>query len=445
MKEKLKVDIIGGGVSGLATAYYLNKNSDYFHIRVWEKDLQLGGLAGAFQFDDFRLEKFYHHVYKNDFSLQNLIKELNLWDDFIWKQSSTGLYYSSRPYRFSSPMDVLSFKPLNICERFDFVKFILRTRFFRDWNELDEYCAKEFVIKFAGEKIYHVIWEPLLRGKFGDFAENISAAWLWRKLIDRNCRNKKGIEELGYLKGSLSRVFESITKCLRASNHEVHLGTAVDKFEFDDQKKIVAIRVAEKRLETDLVICCNQVPHVLKLLTDDFSSYRQSLEQISFLANVCLVMILDEPLAQFYWNNIMDKNCPFVGVIEQTNWTGVEEYRNKHLVYISAYVNHDDKRLNMTSDELLDYYLSYLQKFFPKFKKSIVRKSFVWSAPFAQSVVRVGYRKLIPKIQSPIDNMLLCTMAHIFPHDRQVSNSVEMAKKVVKVVNNKFGLNHENS
>jgi hypothetical protein len=33
-----------------------------------------------------------------------------------------------------------------------------------------------------GEKVYRSVWEPLLRGKFGPYAEEVSAMWFWNKL-----------------------------------------------------------------------------------------------------------------------------------------------------------------------------------------------------------------------------------------------------------------------
>ena len=44
-----------------------------------------------------------------------------------------------------------------------------------------------------------------------------------------------------------------------------------------------------------------------------------------------------------------------------------------------------------------------------------------------------GYSSLIPSIATPVPNLLLCTMAQIFPQDRQVSNGVKLAKQTAKI------------
>ena len=52
-----RVDIIGGGGSGLACAWYLAKKRPDLKIHVWEKDQFPGGLAGSFETEEFKVEK----------------------------------------------------------------------------------------------------------------------------------------------------------------------------------------------------------------------------------------------------------------------------------------------------------------------------------------------------------------------------------------------------
>jgi len=436
--ERLNVDIIGAGISGLATAYFLSRYSSRVKIRVWEKDGQVGGLAGTFPIGDTFIEKFYHHIYRRDMALQDLIKEIGLWDDFVWEKASVGAYFPDRAYRLSTPIDILKFAPLSIMDRFRFAYLMLASRFIKNWEELDDVTAKDFIVKFAGEDVYRIMWEPLLRGKFGRYAGNISAAWLWRKLIDRGSRRLGGMEQLGYLRGGLSKAFEAIVDKLRSSGHHVHLNSPVKGFEISGDNVITEIHTAQGTVKTDYVICCSQTPQLSILLPDRFSEYKQQLDRIDFLANVCLVLILTEPLSKFYWNNIMMANCPFIGIIEHTRWTGTGVLEGKHLVYLSAYVADDDKRLSMTAQELCDHYWPYMQNIFSEFKRSQIEKSLVWSAPYTQPIVETGYRNIRPPMETPVGNLFLCTMAQIYPHDRQVSNGVEIAKKISEIISDRL-------
>lgn len=439
MTRKVKIDIIGAGISGLSTAYFLNKLNKNLLIRVWEKDNGPGGLAGNFGTKSFSVEKFYHHIYKRDKALQNLISELGLGNDLKWRPALTGTYYFKQPFRLSSPIDLLKFKPLPIFDRMRLGFMLLRARKIKNWEKLDDISAKDYIIKYGSKDVYRIIWEPLLKGKFGRYADDISAAWLWSKIVDRGgSRNRTGFEHLGYLKGGLGRVFSKLVDDLRDNGHSVFFNNEITAIETEKRKYVTAIRTKTQRIESSLVVSCTQLPHLVKILPDSCKDYAKSLSKINFLGNVCLILILKKSLSEFYWTNVTDSKSPFVGIIEHTNWADIEDFKNTHLVYISAYIPQEDYRIYMKSEELLDYYLPYVKKIFPDFDKSIVLDSFKWYEPYTQPIVHTGYRNTIPEIQSPIGNLLLCTMAQIYPHDRQVSNGIDIAMRTVSIIKEKF-------
>ncbi len=437
-RKKYIIDIVGGGISGMASAYYLSHRFSNIHIRVWEKDETTGGLAGTFEFkENVYLEKFYHHIFLGDHALLQLIDELGMKDDIVSRPAATGSYYVSKPYRLSTPLDLLRFKPLSFFNRFRMGFMVLAARFIKDWEKLDDLTAEDYIKKYAGKKVFKVAWEPLLKGKFGKYADEVSAAWIWSKFVDRgSSRGKGGHEQLAYLKGGLGRLFNKIAENLIANGHEVHTGKQIEKFLFE-KNIIKGIRVSGEILTTDIVIGAIQVPDIVELFGDEFQKYTLRLKKIKFLANVCLVLSLKNSLSEFYWTNVTDTSAPFVGVIEQTKWVDKKEFGNDHIVYISSYVTDDDKRNNMTADELLDYYLPYLQSMFPHFSPEDIYFKNLWKAPYTQPIVHKGYRHSVPEVQSPVGNFFVCTMAQIYPNDRQVSNAVEKAKELTDYIGKK--------
>ncbi len=425
----MRVDIIGAGVSGLATAHFLLKQRPSLDLHVWEKDETPGGLAGCFTAEGFTVEKFYHHIFKGDTHLQELLGELHLGDELIWRSADTGSYYFQQPYRLSSPLDVLRFKPLPMVDRFRLGLMVLKARTIRDWRRLDEISAEEYIRKTAGSRVFEVLWEPLLHGKFGDLSQDVSAAWLWSKLVDRGgSRDRKGHEVLGYLRGGLGRMFDRLVLEIESSGGTVHFSSPVERLHSIDDR-MSAIDTPEGTFPTDLVISGAQLPDLSRVLPEKLSSFSARLSAIDFLGNVCLVLVLPRRLSEFYWTNVMDPDAPFVGIIEQTNWVDPEDLNLKRLVYISAYCPSSDPRFQMTAEELLEFYLPWVQKLFPHFTAADVERAFVWTAEYAQAVVSTGYSRLVPPIETPLKNLFLCTMAQIFPQDRQVSNGVRLARE----------------
>ena len=405
-----RLDIIGAGVSGLATAYFVAQQRDDVEIHVWEAAPHPGGLAGNFTTDGVTLERFYHHLYRRDVALQELIAELGMSDDLVWRPASTGAYYFRRPYRLSSPLDLLRFDPLPFRDRLRLGWLALQARTVRDWQSLDDVTARDYITRIAGANVYRVVWEPLLRGKFGEHADRVSAAWLWSKLADRGAsRDASGHELLGYVRGGLGSVFEKIVDVLRAKGHHVHFDSRVESLNFPD-----------------LVVAATQTPDIATLLPA--SPYKEQLERIQFLGNVCLVLLMRNSLSDFYWTNVVDSDAPFVGIVEQTRWADARDVGHAHVAYISAYVAQNDARMHMDGDAIFESYVPHIRKLLPHFDPSIVERVLCWKARYAQPIVTTGYRALVPPIETPIENLFVCTMAQIYPHDRQVSNGVEMAR-----------------
>jgi protoporphyrinogen oxidase len=59
---------------------------------------------------------------------------------------------------------------------------------------LEGTTAAEWTRRWMGSAAYSTVWEPLLRGKFGEAAPEIAMPWFWARVHDRT-------QSLGYLRG----------------------------------------------------------------------------------------------------------------------------------------------------------------------------------------------------------------------------------------------------
>ena len=71
----MKIGIIGGGMMGLATAYYLSKEGH--QITIFEKEPEIGGLSRSEEImPGLRWDRFYHVILSTDEELLNFIDEI---------------------------------------------------------------------------------------------------------------------------------------------------------------------------------------------------------------------------------------------------------------------------------------------------------------------------------------------------------------------------------
>jgi len=189
-----EIVIVGGGFSGLSAALELSARG--LAVTVLEAEAEVGGLAGSFEVGGVKLEKFYHHWFTNDRHVMELIEELGLSDQVLLRTSNTGMYHANRSYRLSKPLDLLKFTPLGLIDRIRLGLLVFQARAVRDWMALETLTAEEWLISLCGRKVYSVVWEPLLKGKFGPVAGEISAVWFWNKLALRGGSRGKGGKEM---------------------------------------------------------------------------------------------------------------------------------------------------------------------------------------------------------------------------------------------------------
>src|SRR5204862_1358806 len=77
--------------------------------------------------------------------------------------------------------------------------------------------ATAWLRKMFGERTYRVIWEPLMLFKFAEHADEISAAWIWARMVRLSrSRTSPWREELGYVEGGSKVVLEGLGRDLEA-------------------------------------------------------------------------------------------------------------------------------------------------------------------------------------------------------------------------------------
>lgn len=427
--KQTSVAVIGGGFTGLAAAYDLARNG--VRVVVSEADPEVGGLAGAFDVGGEKLDRFYHHWFTNDLEVMKLINELGLDDRVEINPTNTGMYYANNFYRLSTPWDLLNFTPLSLLGRVRLGLLALRARRVKHWKELESLTAAEWLRSLGGEKVYKIVWEPLLKGKFGPYADQISAVWFWNKLKLRGgSRGKAGEERLAYFRGGFVSLAEALAHRIADFGGEVLTNTRVDSFAPSSNSGWL-LDTCSGRIEADKVLVTTALPLVADMIsTWAPPDYVASLRRIQYISNVCLVLEMDRKLSDTYWLNVNDPSFPFVGIIEHTNFENADTYGGSHIVYLSKYLPHTDELYSMDKDQFLNFALPYLKKMFPDLRRNWIREHHLWRARWSQPVVERFYSRLIPAVRGPESGLYVCSMAQVYPEDRGTNYAIREGRKV---------------
>ena len=436
--RKGHVAVIGGGVTGLACAYELGRNG--FSTTVLERDHEVGGLAGSFLVNGVRLEKFYHHWFTNDQHVMKLVRELGKEDQVVLRPTRTGMYYANSFFRLSTPLDLLRFSPLTFTDRIRLGLLTLRARQVKDWRALESLTAAEWLRELGGDKVYKVVWEPLLRGKFGKVADEVSAVWFWNKLKLRGgSRGKGGAEQLAYYRGGFAALADDLVEAVVQRGGKVLTGVTATGFQVKDGK-VSAVQTDKGTISADAVVATPALPVIADLAAPHVSpEYLEKLRRIRYLANICIVLELDRSLSDTYWLNVNDPGFPFVGVIEHTNFEPRESYGGRHIVYLSRYLPEDDDLYLMADADVVEYTLEHLFRMFPELDRRWLLDAHVWRARFSQPIVERYYGSMIPDTRMPLSGLYMATMAQIYPEDRGTNYAIREGRKVARLVAKELG------
>jgi len=428
-----RIAIIGTGFTGLAAAYDLTRAG--YSVMLFDAAPRPGGAASWFTLGTARLEYFYHHLFTSDHYILQLAAQLGCTEAITSRKTISGIHDGKQLYPFSSPLDLLRFTPLPIVSRLRLALAMATLRYLPDVSDLDQMTAVDWVCGRMGEPVLDTIWGPLLQGKFGAYAGDISAAWLKSKLTLRGgSRNHKGQERLLYIRGGFATLITALCCAIEQQGGVIHCNSKVLSLVVE-QSRVKGLYSQHGAVDCDQIIATCSLDQTAQLMAPHVpESYLNKLNGIDSLASVCLLLVLKQSLSDVYWISVTDPQSPFVAVVEHTLIEPPSSYGGRHIVYLSTYLARADRRYGQADDALLRPALVYLEKMFPSFHPDQVLESYVWRAPATQPVVSCGYRQRIPEYHTPVDGFWIANMAQIHPEDRGTNFAVREGRKLATLI-----------
>jgi len=425
---KLKVCIVGGGITGLTAGYELVKKGH--KVTIFEKEENYGGLVDTCTINGEKLERCYHHIFTSDNEIISLIHDLGLENELKWYEPSNSIYINELIHPFTTPVDLLKFKELSLMDRVRMGLMVLRAGFIRNWQEMEHMTAKEWIIKNAGKTVYDKVWGPLLYSKFDIDAKDISAVWIWNKFKLRGTTRGKNIgrEMLGYMDGSFGKVLDEMVIKITEKGSSIKTNMPVSQIIplEDGGFKVCAGGVVQK---FDAVIVTVFPGMLYDLVPQIPANYMEKVSKIKYKANICVILELSKRISPWYWVTVAEEGFPFVLAIEHTNLITDRRYKSS-IMYLSRYIDTNNKLYEMPDDEIISTFLTGAKKVFPDMDESLIKKTYVNKFTYSQPVISKRYSSVLPEFDTPIQGLYLSCMAQIYPEDRGLNYAVRMGKTI---------------
>ena len=445
--------MIGAGIAGLTAGHRLARAGH--ECDVYERWPGLGGQVATLDLGDGALiERYYHHLFTSDREIVDLYEEVGLGGEVEWHPSSVAMFADGASHPFTSPLDLLRFRPLSVAARLRMGLAVVALQ--RRGGGVERYesvTARRWIERAMGHQPWERVWGPMLRGKFGDRADDISMAWLWSKLtLRRQIKGREARQELlGYPRGGWQPLLERLRERIEQGGGRVlidrpaaRIGRAAsggfelvaggaDSFRRGHDPR--DFEPAGEPQRYDAVVATVPSPIFEQLLDPDLRAelgeeYLGRATSIEYHAARCLLLELDRRFSPFYWTNVADRSLPFVGLIEQTNLIDPSHYGGRRLLYVANYLPAGDELQALDLDQLIALYEPGLRRVSPGFTREWIQRAWLFDEPAAQPIVTVGYQDRIPAMSTPAPGLYLANTTQIYPEDRGTNYSVRLGTQV---------------
>src|SRR3546814_5870798 len=95
-----------------------------------------------------------------------------------------------------------------------------------DGQPLENRTARDWIERGAGREAYELLWRRLFDLKFFEYADTVSAAWIWTR-IKRVGTSRRSLmqEQLGYIDGGSETLVRALTEAIERMGGSIRLAT----------------------------------------------------------------------------------------------------------------------------------------------------------------------------------------------------------------------------
>lgn len=421
-----RVTVIGAGAMGLATAYHASKAGH--SVEVLEAAPEPGGMAAHLNFDGLSIERFYHFVCKADAPTFALLNELGLGDSMRWRTTSMGYFIDGKLYEWGNPVALIKFPRVSLLSRLRYGLFALVSTRREHWDALETQSAQEWIMRWCGSEVYNRLWKPLLNLKFHEYADNISAAWIWTR-VKRVGRSRKSLfeEELGYIEGGSQTLVDALCAAITSFGGHIHLSTPVERI-LTEKGRVTGVRTPQGVVAADAVISTIPTPLIPAIVPDLPEDWKAKYKAINNIGVCCLLFKLKKSVTPYFWVNINARDIAIPGIIEFSNLRPIDHT----VVYVPYYMPVTHPKFSWAAEQLLDEAFGYIQRINPAITRNDVLATHVARLRHAQPICEPGFAAKIPQIQTPIRGLQIADTCFYYPEDRGISESVRIAREMAQ-------------
>ncbi len=421
-----RIAVLGAGPMGLAVAYQLAR--DGHRPVVFEADDRVGGMTACFDFNGLQIERYYHFHCTSDHAFLQILDELGIDSKMRWVETKMGYWYQRRLQPWGNPFALLSFRGLSFMAKFRYGLHAFLCTKRDDWRPLDHVEASGWIKRWVGAEAWEVLWRRLFDYKFYDYANNLSAAWIWSR-IRRIGRSRYNLfrEKLGYLEGGSTTLLNAMKADIEQHGGEVRLRSPARRVSIA-QGYVTGVETESGTDAFDKVISTVPLPFVTRLIPDLPPEVAQKFNAMRNIAVVCVIAKLRQRLTENFWLNVNDPEMDIPGLVEYSNLRPLDHV----IVYVPFYMPGEHPKYAEPDEVFIGKVKRYLQTINPALKDDDFIDIRASRYRHAQPICEPGYLDRLPPVALPVRGLWVADTSYYYPEDRGISESIGFGRQMAR-------------
>lgn len=410
---------------GLAAGYHALKAGHT--VQVFEAQPEAGGMAAHFDLGGLSVERYYHFCCNTDFATFDLLKELGMSDAMKWRETTMGQYTQGKLYPWGNPIALLKYPHLSLLAKLRYGLFAFVSVKRDRWDAIETESAKKWILRWTGSEVWQKLWAPLMRLKFYEYEDNVSALWIWTR-IRRIGRSRYSMmrEKLGYIEGGSQALVDKLVSEITRMGGEVRVGEPAQKV-LTSRGVVTGVETPRGTFPADYVISTVPTPLLGNMVPDLPSEWKAKYDAIRNIGVCCLVFKLRKSVTPHFWVNVSSPDMEVPGIVQLSN---LRPFGNEHVVYVPYYMPVTQPKFSWSDDQLLGEAFGYLQKINPSLTPDDVLAGSVARLKYAQPICEPGFAAKIPPVQTPIAGLQIADTCFYYPEDRGISESLRFGREM---------------
>ncbi len=425
MEKQKTIIILGAGITGLVSAYYLSQK---YKVILIEKEKNIGGMSYSLNYENFILDYGPHKIYTQ---LPGILEEIEHVQSLIRIKKKNSIYLQESYFDF--PLSIKQVATKMPSKAFSAGLDIV----FKSFKKLPEDSYENFLKNRFGKTLYNLSFRDYAEKIWKSNPKELDAELAKRRIAISNIfeliksvlfkdTEKISADFFYYASKGSKQLIDSLAQKIKENQGEIILNKPIQEIN-TDKNKIISVRINGKTIKSDFVLSTIPLQDLILLLkpktTEDI---KNAASELRYTDTKIIYFILNKPrISENNWIFFPEKNFLFHRISEQKSFSPETCPENKTALMVETTAELTKENIELLKKQLVDLNL---------FQEQDIEKIFIKQLKKAYPLYKIGFKENLNKVLDYLDTLenFLTIGRHGLFNYNNMDQCWDMAKKAAE-------------